>query len=278
MFSAVLTAFVVPKIQDLRADPAQQSVYYQNQSLQILAQISQQIASLGTQIPLNVTQPLPYPTFYPSASDRRVNVFWLMSLVFSLSASLLATVVQQWARSYLRVYQGPKNPLKTARVQMFFSDGLILMPIMAEATPGLVHASVFLFFAGLGESILNINTTVGVATIFPIFICEFVYLYSVVASLTDPQSSYRSPFSLLIWYFLPNRIRRTFKKMEARQEQHAMKHTKERKDRDVRAVQWMVDNIDGSKDVETFVLAIPGSFNQEYGRQLWKEVTSQGEF
>ena len=278
LFSAVLTAFVVPKIQDLRVDPAQQSVYYQDQSVRILAQISQQIASIGTQIPLNVTEALPYPTFHSSASDRRVNVFWLMSLVFSLSASLLATVVQQWARSYLRVYQGPKNPLTTARVQTFLSDGLELMPMMAEAAPGLIHISVFLFFAGLGDAILNVNTTVGIATVIPIAICGLVYLYSVVASLTDPQSSYRSPFSLLIWYFLPNRIRRTFKKMETRQERHAMKQTKEREDRDVRAVRWLIDNTDGSNEMETFVTAIPGSFNQEYGQQVWKEVITRGKF
>ena len=110
LFSAVLTSFVVPKFQDLGVNPAQQSVYYQNQSVQILLQISQQIASIGTQIPLNVTQPLPYPIFHPSVSDRRVNVFWLMSLVCSLSASLLATVVQQWTRSYLRVYQRSNPP------------------------------------------------------------------------------------------------------------------------------------------------------------------------
>ena len=42
-----------------------------------------------------------------------------------------------------------------------------------------------------------------------------------------------------------------------------MKHTKERKDRDVRAVQWLIDRIDGSNEMDTFVVAIPGSFNQE---------------
>ena len=259
-------------------NPAQQSVYYQYQSVQILAQISQQIASIGTQIPLNVTQPLPYPIFHPSASDRRVNVFWLMSLVSSLSASLLATVVQQWTRSYLHVYQRSKNPLKTARIQMILSEGLELMPMMAEAAPGLIHVSVFLFFAGLADAILNINTTAGVTTVVPIIICGFFYLYSVFAPLTDPQSSYRSPFSRLMRYTLRNRFRRTFSKMEARQEQHAMSQTKGRGNRDVRAVRWLTDNIDMNNEMDTFALAIPGSFNQEYGQQVWKEVIIQGEF
>jgi len=91
-----------------------------------------------------------------------------MSLVFSQSASLLAMVVQQWTRSRLRVYQGSKKPLMTARVQTFLSEGLELMPMMAEAAPGLIHVSVFLFFAGLGDVTLNIKTTVSVATVVPI--------------------------------------------------------------------------------------------------------------
>jgi len=152
------------------------------------------------------------------------------------------------------------------------------MPMMAEAAPRLIHVSVFLFFAGLADAALNINTTVGVATVVPIIICGFFYLYSLVAPLTDPQSSYRSPFSGLIWYILRNRFRRTFAKMESHQEQHAMKHTEQRVDRDVRAVQWLIDSIDGSNEIDTFVLAIPGSFNQESGLQVWKEVIVQGEF
>jgi hypothetical protein len=50
LFSAVLTAFVVPKIQDLKVNPADQSVYYQNQTVQMLDRISQQLASAGGQI------------------------------------------------------------------------------------------------------------------------------------------------------------------------------------------------------------------------------------
>ena len=152
------------------------------------------------------------------------------------------------------------------------------MPMMAEAAPGLIHVSVFLFFAGLGDAILKINTTVGVTTVIPIIICGFFYLYSVVAPLTDPQSSYRSPFSGLVWHIFPKRFLRTFAKIETRQEQNAMKQTKERKDRDVCGVQWLIDNTDGSYEMDNFVLAIPGSFNQEYGRQVWNEVITQGEF
>jgi Family of unknown function (DUF6535) len=55
LFSGVLTAFVVPRIQDLKVNLADQSVYYQNQSAQMLNQISQQFTSLGNQISTNFT-------------------------------------------------------------------------------------------------------------------------------------------------------------------------------------------------------------------------------
>ena len=60
--------------------------------------------------------------------------------------------------------------------------------------------------------------------------------------------------------------------MEVRQEKFAMKLTKGRMDRDVRAVQWLVERNNDKDDMEALVLAIPGSFNQEWGRAVWKAV------
>ncbi|KAH9960015.1 hypothetical protein BC827DRAFT_1133867, partial [Russula dissimulans] len=102
LFSSVLSAFVFPKIQDLQVNPANQSVYYQQQSSQFLAQISQQIAAIGTQVSINpIPIPLsPFPSFRPSTPNRTVNVLWLLSLICSLFAALLATLIQQWVRAY----------------------------------------------------------------------------------------------------------------------------------------------------------------------------------
>src|SRR6266853_4756618 len=159
LLSAILTAFVVPKMQDLQVDPAQQSAFYQQQSVQMLSQISRQIASIGTQIPLNVTSPLPY-TFYPPASDRRVSVLWLMSLVCSLSAAILSALVQQWVRAYMRVYQRSGNHLKKARGRQDFFEGVESLPVVAEAALALVHLSLILFLVGLGDGVLKIDTTI----------------------------------------------------------------------------------------------------------------------
>ena len=288
LLSVVLTGFVVPKIQNLQANPADQSVYYQNQSVQMLDRISQQLASGGSQISTNFTPPSPYPTFHASAFDRRVNMFWLISLVCSLSAALLATLVQQWVRAYMRIFQHSRNPLKAARIRLFLFEGVERLPMVAEAVPGLIHVSLLLFFWGLGDFILNIDTAVFVATVVPLVVCVSLYLYSMAAPIWNPQSPYRTPFSGFIWYLIRKLHRSPFyhhfrgkvvkpASMELRLEQSAMKLTKGRMDRDVRAVQWLVDNIDGSNETETFVLAIPGSFNQKWGRDVWKGVVEDAQ-
>ena len=286
LFSAVLTAFVVPQIQNLQVSPADQSVYYQNQSVQMLERISQQFAPVGSQIPTNFTPPAPYPPFRPSASDRLVNIVWLISLICSLSAALLATLVQQWYRAYMSVLQQSRDPLKAARVRLFLFEGIERLPAVAEAVPGLIHASLILFFWGLGDYIFHIDKAVFVATVVPIAVCVGLYLYSVVEPVWDPQSPFRSGF---IWYLvrvLPrNRYYKRLRgkvvgpaRVEARQIQSAMEPGEGRKKRDMHAIQWLVDNISGrSHETETFVLSIPGSFSLEGGREVWKGVVSDGE-
>ncbi|KAI0276082.1 hypothetical protein BGY98DRAFT_919821, partial [Russula aff. rugulosa BPL654] len=162
LFSAVLTAFVVLKIPDLRANPADQSAYYQNQTVYTLDRISQQLASIGNsdQISTNSNSPLPYLTFRPSASDRRVNIFWLLSLVCSLFAAFLATLVQQWSKAYMHIYQQANNPLEIARFRVFLFEGSKRLPVLAEVVLGLIHSSLILFFWGLGDIILHIDMTI----------------------------------------------------------------------------------------------------------------------
>ncbi|KAH9011889.1 hypothetical protein EDB84DRAFT_1278882 [Lactarius hengduanensis] len=113
LFSAALTSFLADKIHDLQPDPAQQMVYYQQQNVALLAQISQQLSSIASQVSISPTPPPPY-AFTLNPSDVRVNAFWFMSLVFSITAALLATLVQQWVRDYMHVFQRYSNPLKSA--------------------------------------------------------------------------------------------------------------------------------------------------------------------
>ncbi|KAH9170795.1 hypothetical protein EDB89DRAFT_2230425 [Lactarius sanguifluus] len=130
VFSAALTSFLVDKIHDLQPDPAQQ------------------MFPLSHHRSPSIPPPSYVFDLYPS--DVRVNVFWFISLVF---ATLLATLVQQWVRDYMHVFQRYSNLLESARLRQYLYEGAEgwNMPVVAGSVPGLVHVSLFLFSLGLGD-------------------------------------------------------------------------------------------------------------------------------
>ncbi|KAH9061777.1 hypothetical protein EDB83DRAFT_878788 [Lactarius deliciosus] len=283
LFAAVLTSFLVQSIQNLQVNPAQESTYYQQQSVAMLAQISQQIASITPQVSIPLPPP-PYSAIPPSSSDIRVNVCWLIGLVCSLSAALFAILVQHWVRSYMQVFQRYDRPLKRARFRQFYFEGAKRIQLMADTVPMLMHFSLFLFFGGLGDFMLSLDTTVGVATVVPAYACGVFYLSDALARLVDPQSPNHSPISrrVLIWAqnfargYSNRRTRPSSTSLEAYREHLVMDSSKGRKSRDVRALQWLVNNTAVKADVEPLALAIPDSFNTEWGRKVWRDVSSQG--
>ncbi|KAI0260871.1 hypothetical protein BC834DRAFT_800789, partial [Gloeopeniophorella convolvens] len=144
LFSATVATFLGISLQSLTQNSQDTSAFY-------LARLYQlQAADNGSaSIPL---PPLPDPSsFSPSASAIWVNVLWFLSLVISLTCALLATLLQQWARRYLRLTRPALVPHKRARIRNYLKEGVdkFYLPSVVEALPGLLHASVFLFFAGL---------------------------------------------------------------------------------------------------------------------------------
>jgi hypothetical protein len=288
LFSVAIASFLADSMNSLQVDPAQQMVYYQQQNVALLAQISKQVSSIAPQVPIPTTPPPPYPAFSPNSSDVRVNVFWFMSLVFSLSAALLATLVQKWVRDYMHVFQRYSNPLKSARLRQYLYEGADgwYMPMVAESVPGLVHVSLFLFFVGLGDSLFTLNTTVSITTVIPIAICGLLYIFSMFAPILNPQSPFQNPFSGLIWclkqkayprHYLDRASGGSLKAVSSNlpeaQMQLAMEENDERKSRDVRAIRWLIHNRTEDDEMESFVMAIPGSFTSEWGIEIWRKVS-----
>ena len=287
LFSAALTSFLIDSANNLQVDPAEQMVFYQQQNVALLAQISKQISSIAPQVSIPST-PLPSYDFIPNASDIRVNVYWFMSLVFSLSAALLATLVQQWVREYMHVFQRYSNPLKIARLRQYLYEGVEgwYMPRVARSVPGLVHVSLFLFFLGLGDSLLATSTTVGITTIIPITICSLLYLISMFAPVINPQSPFQNPFSGMIWYLKqkvhPRRyldrasggsLKAVSSNLSEGQMQLAMEENDGRTHRDIRAIRWLIHNRTEDDEMESFVMAIPGSFTSKWGIDVWRKVS-----
>jgi len=156
----------------------------------------------------------------------------------------------------MRIYQRSGNHLKKARVRQYFFEGVESLPVV----------SLILFLVGLGDAVLKIDTTIGVATVVPIVFCGFIYLYSAIAQIRNPQSPYRNPFSEFILLLIQNLRLGSYygdgfrprgvglARMEARQDKVVMEQTEERKARDVHAVQWLVDSIDWDNEMETFLI------------------------
>jgi hypothetical protein len=287
LFSAALTAFVLDSKQDLKPSHADEMVYYLRQHSTILSQISVQLSSIAPQLSIPSTPPPPFPVFNPSASDVRVNVFWFMALVFGLLAALLAILVQQWVRNYMHVFQRYGDPLKSSRLRQYLYEGCEgwYMPMIAGAVPGFLHISLFLFFGGLGDSLLNINTKVALSTIVPISVSGLLYIFTIFAPIIYPQSPYQNSFSGIFWYLFQKSRGRRFRdrgsdgemksvsaNMAQGQMQLAMEETVARKGRDVRAIRWLIDNLTEDAEMEKFLSAIPGSFNTDCGRDVWKRV------
>jgi hypothetical protein len=210
-----------------------------------------------------------------------------MALVFSLLAALLAILVQQWVRNYMHVFQRYGDPLKCSRLRQYLYEGCEgwHMPIVAEAVPGFLHISLFLFFSGLGDSLLNINTKVALSTIVPIGVSGLLYIFTTFAPIVYPQSPFQNSFSGVLWYLFQKSRGRRFRdrgsdgemksvdtNMAQGQMQLAMEETVARKRRDVRAIRWLIDNLTEDAEMEKFLSAIPGSFNTDWGTEVWRRV------
>ena len=166
----------------------------------------------------------------------------------------------------MHIFQQADNPLQIARFRVSLFEGSKRLPVLAEVVHGLIHFSLILFFWGLGEIILQIDTAIFFIILAPITICVCLYLYCTVAPILDHGSPYRTPFSWFVIQISPryNDIKSTsIEKLQA---------TKSRMKRYVHAIQWLVNRTNGSDEMQALVLAIPGSFNGEWGRQVWRGV------
>jgi hypothetical protein len=102
----------VESYKDLQPDPQQTSVI-------LLTKITQQLAEMSAGGQVNSTVP---PLFQLQSSDIRVNICWFLSLILGLSCALAATLVQQWARSYLHAIERRPAPDKKGIFSFCFTN------------------------------------------------------------------------------------------------------------------------------------------------------------
>ena len=181
-------------IQDIRPNTQDASNFY-------LANIYQAIADPNRP---NISLPLSPPTFSPPAYAIWVNSLWFMSLVISITCALLATLLQQWARRYLKVTQTRYSPHKRARIRSFFFEGVerFLLPWAVEVLPALLHISLFLFFSGLVVFLCNINLTAYKLVLSWVGICTAIYGCITFMPIFRHDSPYYTPLTSIVWHIL----------------------------------------------------------------------------
>ncbi|KAI0260553.1 hypothetical protein BC834DRAFT_846112 [Gloeopeniophorella convolvens] len=192
---ATVAAFTLETYKILKPDSGDTAVL-------LLNQISEQLAALSNNTPLPAPIILPGVTtpFRPSSSAIRINILCFLSLTLSLTCALASTLLQQWARRYLRLAHDQVAPQKRARIRTYLFNGVqaFRMQQVAEALPVLLHVAVFLFFAGLIELLFSINDTVAHVILPVVAILAGTYLVLTILPIALPNCPYRTPFSAIL--------------------------------------------------------------------------------
>ena len=113
---------------------------------------------------------------------------------------MLATLIQQWARRYLRMTHRPRDsPHDAARIRAFFAHGIekFWFSWVVEAIPTLIHISLFLFFTGLLIYLFNINHGVFCAVVWWVAVSGAAYLLFTITPIFWRDAPYHSPLSSL---------------------------------------------------------------------------------
>ncbi|KAI0028192.1 hypothetical protein K488DRAFT_59259, partial [Vararia minispora EC-137] len=169
LFSAVITAFAVVSYQWLQADnsAAIASILAKANGMTVTTDTCPPDNTSCFEINLNPSEPFPL----------LVNACWLLSLVFSLSCALAATLIQQWARAYLHSTQDESTPHARARRRTYALRGARKFRVQAvvEGVPLLLHISLILFFVGLIVFLWEANTANPVLAIV-VLICIILFV------------------------------------------------------------------------------------------------------
>ncbi|KAI0253427.1 hypothetical protein BJV78DRAFT_1123163, partial [Lactifluus subvellereus] len=193
LFSAAVAALAAVTVVDLKPNSQDTSAFYLENIYQLLADPNVSRSS----IPVTPLRP---PPFSPPKYVILVNSLWFLSLAISLTCAMLATLIHQWARRYLRMTHRPRDsPHDAARIRAFFAHGIekFRFSWVVGAIPTLIHISLFLFFAGLLIYLFNINYTVFCAVIWWVAVTGAAYLLITITPIFWRDVPYYSPLSSL---------------------------------------------------------------------------------
>ncbi|KZV96322.1 hypothetical protein EXIGLDRAFT_643256, partial [Exidia glandulosa HHB12029] len=154
----------------------------------------------------------------PASAVVRINIYWFLSLVLSLSAALVGIVCKQWLREYERdVSQSAKQALGVRQVKF---EGMEYWRVgsIVTSVPLLLQLALALFLIGISELLWHLHRAVAIAVTTVAGLTAAFYLATALLPLlqyvylslktdrrflskhvfTAPQCPYKSPQAWLI--------------------------------------------------------------------------------
>ena len=183
LFSAIVTAFLIKALDDLRPD-------YQQQAALLLHQL------LNGRDPNleNISDPtVPQK---PASSAIAVNCFWFASLSASLGASFGAIICKGW----LTEYDSGANPVvgllrACQRHMRFMALKRLNIHVLVAFLPALLHSSVLLFIMGAIIYLFRMNGTVAIVFVVIGGVFSIAYLLlTILPFVTNPPFRHYSTF------------------------------------------------------------------------------------
>lgn len=190
LFSAILSAFLIEVRKGLQEDL--QEITNNLLATLILAQNNPTIRTL----------PPGTSHFEPHVSTRWINGLWFTSLFFSLLSALGASLAKAWVTQYSSFSYGVHWADASSRHRRYLGVQRWHLKTFIHLLPMLIHASFFLFAAGLAILLLDDNVGVGILMIIMSAISLALYIVSIAHSVLCSDSPFRTPFSTFIRWVL----------------------------------------------------------------------------
>ena len=197
----------------------------------------------------------------------------------ALSCGLGATLVQQWVRRYNKLTQHSDSPTHRVRIRTFLFDGIkrFHVRLVVENTSLLLHAAIFLFFAGLVEFLFAINDEVAQVVVAVIGVFATLYFFLTSLPVLYRQCPFWTPLTAVLWYMSyitmivilsPSYLssHRTWfdgllKEIKGGFDDHILDGAKDKrtvKTIEQKAVKMTLGMCSGDTEVEDFLDAVPG--------------------
>lgn len=199
LFSAILTAFVVQTYPLLQADNTDTT--NQILALGVATELREKGITTSGSLNQTLTSLLDSPEFSAPNSVRWINIFFFLSLVFSLAAALFGIRAKQWIREYMNWNAPLATPRENVLVRQIRIEGWEAWNVSAtiSSIPALLELAMILFLIGVTQLLWTLDDIVAVV----ITLAVGIFLCAVASFTIFPILFTRCPYkSPTAWAFL----------------------------------------------------------------------------